>query len=347
MKMRRFLLTTTTAALLCWGFAPSVSAQVTPQAERGAPPTDPRNPSMTSQRFDQEKEILYAIFSENKSGASVEQQNRAYGAAKTYLQRYEGDNDVYVKEAKKFVADFDQRVNEYEILTTYNSRNYAKVFELGRPVLKKDPANFFVLSVLAEAGYDNALAGKADLNDETLGYVRKAIELLEAGNVSKPDPFKNVAAGAGFLNNALGTFVKDKSPVEAAAAFLKAVQPRSPYENDPLTYYRLGLAILKGPYAQLSSEYNEKYGAKESSAEQRAMLEKIIHQASRAIDAYARAVALSDPARTAAAAPVSQFTPEFRSKVLAQLTALYKNFHNDSDAGLNELISGVLAKPLP
>src|SRR6185295_12727714 len=119
------------------------------------------------------------------------------------------------------------------------SRNYAKAFELGRPLLKKEPDNFFVLSVLAEAGYDNALAGKPDLNDETLGYVRKAIELLDAGKVSTPDPFKSVAAGVGFLNNALGTLVKDKSPVEAAAAFLKAVQPRSPYENDPLTYYRL------------------------------------------------------------------------------------------------------------
>src|SRR6185295_5650037 len=239
MKLRRLFFTATTAALLCWGFAPSVSAQVTPQAERGAPPTDPRNPSMTSQRLDQEKETLYAIFSENKGGASVEQQQRAYGAAKSFLQRYEGDNDAYVKEAKKFVAAFDRRVSEYEILTTYNSRNYTNAFELGRPILKTEPANFFVLSVLAEAGYDNALAGRPDLNDETLGYVRKAIELLEAGKVSQPDPFKNAAAGAGFLNNALGTFVKDKSPVEAAAAFLKAVQPRSPYENDPLTYYRL------------------------------------------------------------------------------------------------------------
>src|SRR6185295_3331097 len=126
MKLRRLFFIATTVALLCCGFAPSVSAQVSPQAERGTPPTDPRNPAMASQRFDQEKETLYAIFSENKSGASVEQQNRAYGAAKTYLQRYEGDNDLYVKEAKRFVADFDRKVSGYEIFTAYNSRNYAK-----------------------------------------------------------------------------------------------------------------------------------------------------------------------------------------------------------------------------
>jgi hypothetical protein len=43
----------------------------------------------------------------------------------------------------------------------------------------------------------------------------------------------------------------------------------------------------------------------------------------------------------------SQFTPEFRSRVLAQLTALYKSLHNNSDANLNELILSVLSKPLP
>lgn len=125
------------------------------------------------------------------------------------------------------------------------------------------------------------------------------------------------------------------------------MQPKSPYANDPLTYYRLGVAILNGPYAQLSTEYNDKYFAKQSSAEQRAALERLNGLAARAIDAEARAVALSDPARPAPPAPATQFTLEFRAKVLAQLTALYKSFHNDSDAGLNELVAGVLAKPLP
>ena len=36
-----------------------------------------------------------------------------------------------------------------------------------------------------------------------------------------------------------------------------------------------------------------------------------------------------------------------KTKILAQLTELYKSFHNNSDAGLSELISTVLSKPLP
>ncbi len=302
---------------------------------------------MASQRFDNDKEYRFARFSEYKNDVSPEKQKRAYLAAKSYLRVYGGDNDHYAKEAKEFVADFDMRVSQSELYPAFDARNYAKTFELGRPILRTDPENFFVLGLLAEAGYENALTGNVSLNDVTIDYLRRAIQLLEAGKVSKPDPFKNLETARGFLNLALGTFLKDKSPVEAATAFAKAIQPMSPYENDPLTYYRLGVAILKGPFAQLSAEYNEKYGAKQSSPQQQAMFEQITHLSTRAIDAYARAVALSDPARSLAAAPVTQFTPEFRSKVLAQLTALYKSLHNDSDAGLSDLISGVLAKPLP
>jgi hypothetical protein len=119
------------------------------------------------------------------------------------------------------------------------------------------------------------------------------------------------------------------------------------YRNDALTYYRLGVAILKGEFAQLSVEYNEKYGAQRETAEQRAMFQRINHLGEQAIDAYARAFALAQPKGPESSVNHPQFSPEFRSKLLQQLTALYKSFHNDSDAGLTELISTVLSKPLP
>ena len=301
---------------------------------------------MASQRFDNDKESRYALFSEYKKSVSPEQQKRAYLAAKNFLQLYGGDNDVYTREAEQFVAAFETRARQFELYRPFDARNYAKTFELGRPFLEKNPDSFFVLGLLAEAGYQNALAGNASLNEETIDYLRRAIKLVEAGKVSTSEPFKNTEAANGFLNLALGVLLKDKAPVEAAAAFAKAIKPKSPYENDPLTYYRLGVAILKGPYAQLSTEYNEKYGAKRSSPEQEAALAQVNQLVTRAIAAYARAVALSDPARPAAT-PASQFTAEFRSQVMAQLTALYKSFHNDSEDGLTDLISSVLSKPLP
>jgi hypothetical protein len=99
----------------------------------------------------------------------------------------------------------------------------------------------------------------------------------------------------------------------------------------------MGVAILKGEFAQVSVEYNEKFGAKPPSKEQTAMLERVNQVAERAIDAYARAVALMTK-------PEQQ---DAKNKIFGQLTALYKNFHNNSDAGLSELISTVLSRPLP
>lgn len=312
------------------------------QMPGGTPAPTPENPAMTGQRFDRDKETLYAIFSENKRGLSPDQKSRAYAAAKQYLRRYGGDEDTYVREARKFVGDFEKGAAQYEAFTAYTAKNYVKSFELGRPVLKNEPENFFVLGVLSEAGYENALSGNATLNDETIDYLRRALKLVEGGKLTKADPFKSIEAGSGFLNFALGWFLKDKAPAEAATAFAKAVRPKSPYENDPLAFYRLGFAILKGDFAQLSAEYNEKFGSKPPSPEQQAMFDRLNATAARVIDAYARAVALADPKRA-----VPGLNPTFRENLLVQLTTLYKNFHNNSDAGLNELIEGVLAKPMP
>ena len=319
-----FFLTAIATALLLAGFAPGVLAQ--------------RNPTMPSQQFDTQKDNLYAEFSEHKHMPAPEQQRLAYEAGKEYLRRYGGDDrDPDVRTVRKFVTEYENVRGQYDLDAAYGAKNYAKTFELGRSLLQKQPENFYFLSILAEAGYENALAGNASLDAVTVGYTKKAVQLLEDGKVTKPDPFKSIDFARGFLNYALGNFLKDQSPVEAATAFLKAVQSDSPYRKEPLAYHRLGAAILKGEFAQLSAEYNQKYGGQKSSAEQQAMFDRIRHLGERAIDAYARAVALST-------SPQQQ---DARNKILAQLTALYKSFHNDSDAGLNELIASVLLKPLP
>jgi hypothetical protein len=67
------------------------------------------------------------------------------------------------------------------------------------------------------------------------------------------------------------------------------------------------------------------------------MLNRILHLAERAMDAYARAVALNTKSEQ----------QDARGKILVQLTALYKGFHNNSEEGLNELVAGVLSKPIP
>lgn len=292
---------------------------------------------MTSGHLDDEKEALYARFTDYKRNPNAEQQRFAYPTAKEYLRRWGGQTDAETKEVHRWVAEYERAMNEGPLYAAYDAKNYRKTFEIGRPLVKSDPDYFFAFAIMTEAGYDNALTGNATLNAESAGYARRAIQLLEGGKVSKADPFKSIEIARGFLNFALGTFVKDEKPVEAAAAFAKAVKSDSPYRTDPLAYHRLGVSILKGEFAQLSAEYNEKFAGKPASDGQTEKLKRLTHLVNQTIDAYARAVALSTK-------PEQQ---EARNKILAQLTALYKNFHNNSDAGLNELIATVLSKPMP
>jgi hypothetical protein len=305
---------------------------------RAQNPMAPANPTMPSRERERQKDLLYSQYYEHRKMPSAEDQRIAYELAKDYLRRYGGDEtDPDLKSIRKFVSEYEKLHAQSQLDAAVAAKNYPQAFQIGRTLLKNDPENFYVLAMLGKAGYENALAGDPKLNIDTIDYLRHAIQIVESGKLAKPDPFKDAEAAKGFLNFTLGWFLREQFPVEAAAAFRKAAQTDGPYRTNSEVYYRMGVAILKGELAELSTEYNQKFGSKPPSPEQTAMLERIKQLAGRAIDAYARAVALSS-------GPEQR---DARAKILAQLTALYKSFHNDSDAGLSELLADVLSKPLP
>jgi hypothetical protein len=313
-------------------------AQSTTTSNPNTPPISPVNPTMAGTYLDNDRESVYAKFNDYKRNPNPEQQRYAYPTAKEFLRVWGGENRPEVREVRAWVLQYERQMHQNALYAAYNGKEYAKVFTQARPMVKADPEYFFGLAIMTEAGYDNSLAGSKNLDTETAEYARQAIALLEAGKVTKPDPFKNMDLARSFLNYALATMVKDDAPAEAAAAYGKALRsPDNPYGKDPIAYHRLGIAIYKGQLAPLSNEYNEKFGAKPASAEQTAMMYKLMKLSDQAIDAYARAVALMDKPEQKNA----------RAQALAQLTTLYKAFHNGSDDGLNELIAGVLAKPMP
>lgn len=296
-----------------------------------------RNPSMPSQISDTEKEELFARYSDNKKQPNPERQRLAYEAARDYVKRYGGDVDSNLSELRRFVAQYERVMRSYALHEAYLTKKYAKVFEIGRENLKKDPDSFYVLATLTQAGYENAQTGDTALNEETIGYAKAAIALFDSGKITHYDPFETATAAEGFLNFALGWFLRDHSPVEAAASLTRSVKSGAGIKDDPLVYNLLGIAILKGEYAQLAAEYNAKFGNQLPSPEQQAMWQKLAKVGDRVIDAYARAVVLSTKPEHA----------EAKTKMMARLASLYKSFHNNSDAGLNELIANVLARPLP
>jgi hypothetical protein len=295
-----------------------------------------RNPTMPSQMSDSDRETLYARYLENKKVPVAERQKIAYEAARDYVKRYSGEQDSHLAEMRRFVNEYERVMGNFELHEAFAARKYAKVFEIGRESLKKNAENFYVLATLAQAGYAQAQAGDASLNAETIDYTKRAVALAEAEKFSNADPFSSVAEARGFLNFALGWFLRGQAAADADAALVRAVKSGTRYKDDALTYNLLGIAILK-QYAQVSTEYNEKFGGKQASPEQQAMLQRIVRLSERAVDAYARAVALTTK-------PEQQ---EGRAKMMAQLTQLYKNFHNGSEEGLNDFIASVLSKPLP
>ena len=296
-----------------------------------------RNPTMTSQRDDNDRDNLYTRYAENKKLPSSDRQRLAYEAASEYIKRYGADNDPYLPDMRKFVGEYEKGGRLRELLQAYQVKNYKKTFEAGGNLLKANQDDFFVLALLAQAGYANAQAGNSDYTIATIGYTKKAIELLENQKAASPDPFISKQAATGFLNFTLGWFLRSDDPATASIAFTKAAQSESDYSKDPLTYNLLGVTILKGQYAPRSADYNAKFGSKPASPEQQAALQQLMHLAERAVDAYARAVALST-------SPEQQ---EAKNKMMVQLTSLYKSFHNNSDEGLADLIATVLTKPVP
>ena len=303
-----------------------------------SPAQSPVNPTMAGTSLDNSREALYAKWDDYRRNPNPQEQQFAYPTAKEYLRLWGGENRPEVKEVRAWVIEYERQMHKNALYADYNGKNYAKTFSDGRPMVKNDPEYFFALAIMTEAGYDNSMAGSKNLDTETAEYARQAIALLEAGKVTKPDPFKSLDIARSFLNYALATMVKDEAPAEAAVAYAKALKVAdNPYSKDPIAYHRLGIAIYKGQIAPLSNEYNEKFGGKQSSAEQTAMMYKLMKLADQAVDAYARAVALMDKPEQKNA----------RAQALGQLTTLYKVFHNNSDEGLNDLIAGVLAKPMP
>jgi hypothetical protein len=130
----------------------------------------------------------------------------------------------------------------------------------------------------------------------------------------------------------------ESAPEETVTQLLKVAQSNSIFAKEPATFQLLGAAYYNGELKKLADQYKTLYEGKEETPESKALFDRINLVLDRVIDAYARAVALSNT-NPKYAATANALRPV--------LTALYKQRHENSEAGLNELIASVLNKPLP
>jgi hypothetical protein len=269
-------------------------------------------------------------------------QPKAYAAAKKYLACPTTDvtpeQQAIIDYLKKWSTAYEVGTREANFdKALWTDKNYPEAFKLGGEILATDAENLKVLVALGTNGY--LVANNAQLTPLALDYARKALALIEGGkNLEKWEPLTGKEAALAYLNFTIGTLTVEKDPSNALKNLIKAAQFETPLKKSPFTYAYIAAAYETGPYAKQSEQYKAMYGGKDETPESKLALANINQLVDRMIDGYARAVSLAGTD----AAYVKQKTGWMES-----LTQWYKYLHNNSDAGMNELIASITTKPLP
>lgn len=286
------------------------------------------------------KDALYASFLKNRQN----DQAKAYEDAKKYLACPAGEvteaQQKIIDYLKKWSTAYEKGMRQIRLIQLlYKDMKYPEAYALGKEILADEPENLKVLVHLGANGYLLAPLNNAALTAESGGYAKKALGMLEAGQtVDDYAPLAGRDVAVAYMNYTLGTQALQNEPGTALKYLLKAAQFETPLKKGPYTYAYIAGAYETGPYAKQSQEYKDMYSGKDETPESKLALANINQLVDRMIDGYARAVALAgtDPKYTAA-----------KQGWMDTLTQWYKFRNNNSDAGLTELLAGILNKPLP
>lgn len=286
------------------------------------------------------KDALYKTFLDNRQA----DQAKAYDAAKKYLACPPGEvNEAQQKiidYLKKWVTAYEEgsRKIKYRQLL-YNDQKYVDAYALGKDILAAEPDNLKVLVDLGASGYLVAPLNNQALAAEAIAHATRALQLLESGkSLDDWQPLGGRDVATAYLNYTIGSLTLPRDPAGALKHLIKAAQFETPLKKSPYTYAYIAGAYEMGPYAKMSEEYTRLYKDKDETPESKLALANIHQIVDRMIDGYARAVALANSdSKFNAQKPVWQ----------ESLTAWFKFRNADKTEGLNELVAGILAKPLP
>jgi hypothetical protein len=285
------------------------------------------------------KNALYQSF----LGLRKSDQAKAFELANKYLACPEptdltGDQKKIVDYLKKFSAAYAKAVRKERFRPLlYNEQKYAEAYALGQEILTAEPENLQVLIDLGANGYLVAPLGNPQLTASALEYARKALQHLDSGrSLDDWQPLGSKDVAIAYLNYTIGALSLQKEPANALKNLLKAAQFETPLKKSPYTYAYIAGAYETGPYARQSEEYKRIYSGKDETPESKLALANINQLVDRMIDGYARAVALAGD------------DPKFakpKAGWMESLTAFYT--YRKIEPPMNELIAGILSKPLP
>jgi len=287
------------------------------------------------------KDALYASFLKNIKA----DQAKAYEEAKKYLAC---PPPAEVSEGQQKIIDYLKNfVNKYEAATRksdyrikiYNEKKYEEGYAMAEQILAAEPENLQVLVDLGANAYLLPPLKNDALTAKGLGFAQKALQMIDAGKTLEDwKPLASKDEAVAYLNYSIGALTLEKDPSTALKNLIKAAQFETILKKSPYTYAYIAGAYETGPYAKMSEEYKRLYQGKDETPESKLMLANINQIVDRMIDAYARAVAL-------AAAD-----PNFAKPKVGwndSLIQWYKYRNADKTDGMDQLVAGILSKPLP
>ena len=281
---------------------------------------------------DEFKTATYSKWYDNRD----KDQAAAYEAAKEYLSVCPTDESPYATALKNFKKKYEDLVLNKKLATDFQAaiaaKNYAEQIRLGKQLAAANPDNAVIYIVMAGAGL-----GDANLLSESAQAAKKAIELIDAGKPFAP-AYQTKDQALAAMNYVIAKATMKTSPTDAIPYFIKAAKYESDLRKSPLVYNELATAYGEGPVAKLAGDYKLIVDAGKSvdSPEAKLIVANLNEALDRQIDAFARAAALSTAA------------PD-KKAFMEVLGAVYKD-RNKVDAApavLDQLVAGILAKPLP
>ena len=286
------------------------------------------------------KNAVYKTFLDNRKT----DQEKAYDAAKKYLACPADNADEaqqkIIDYLKKFVSQYEDATKKIRLRALlYNDKKYPEAYALGKDILAAEPDNLKVLVDLGANGYLVGPLNNASLSGEALEYAKKALASLEGGKtIDDWQPLASKDVAVAYLNYTIGALSLEKDPANALKNLIKAAQFETPLKKSPYTYAYIAGAYETGPYAKQSADYKTMYSGKDETPESKLALANINQIVDRMIDGYARAVALAG-SDAAFAQPKVVWNES--------LTNWYKYRNNNTTTGMDQLVAGILSKPLP
>jgi len=289
------------------------------------------------------KDAWYASFREFRPT----DQPKAYDAAKKYLGCVASSSETptdaqkaIIEYLKKWTTAYEEGTRKNKLPTLiYTDKNYPAAYALGKELLAQDPENLKYLIDLGANGYLAAGPKNPSLTPDALTYAKKAIQLLESGKtVDSWQPLSGKDEALAYLHYTVGYLTLETDPAGALTHLIKAANAETPLKKSALTYGYIAGAYESGPYAKQSEAYKACCAGKEETPDSKLMLANINQVVDRMVDAYARAVALAGSDSAVA---------KLKTAWNESLTSYYKFRHNDSPAGLDQMVAGILSTPLP